>query len=254
MLADDLAGRPYVKAHHSAVLMQQIGRTHRSVEFKHQNISAVLDELGMPWIGGYKPKRNYQFAIFAAIDRYISAHRDIIYEPVAPVALNLAEPTPPIFVAAPVNEPKPERPQELERLVRKFDPVERDFRNKALGQAGEEFVLGLERNRLLAEGRPDLAKKVRWISMEDGDGAGFDIHSFESAGTDKLIEVKTTNGSVRTPFYITRVEHEVAHERKDVWQLYRLHRFAQKPAIFTVRPPLVNALHLDPESWRAIPR
>jgi hypothetical protein len=38
--------------------MAQIGRTHRSVEFKHQNISAVLDELGMPWIPGYIPKRN----------------------------------------------------------------------------------------------------------------------------------------------------------------------------------------------------
>ena len=68
MLAADLSGQPYVKARHSAALMAQIGRTHRSVEFKHQNISAVLDELGMPWITGYKPKRNYQNAIFDAID------------------------------------------------------------------------------------------------------------------------------------------------------------------------------------------
>jgi hypothetical protein len=64
MLAADLSGQPYVKSRHSAALMAQIGRTHRSVEFKHQNISAVLDELGMPWIPGYKPKRNYQNAIF----------------------------------------------------------------------------------------------------------------------------------------------------------------------------------------------
>src|SRR5208283_3370312 len=76
MLAADLSGQPYVKAQHSAALMAQIGRTHRSVEFKHQNISAVLDELGMPWIPGYKPKRNYQNAIFAAIDRYLSRHPD----------------------------------------------------------------------------------------------------------------------------------------------------------------------------------
>ena len=50
MLAADLAGKPYIKSRHSAALMAQIGRTHRSVEFKHQNISAVLDELGLPWI------------------------------------------------------------------------------------------------------------------------------------------------------------------------------------------------------------
>ena len=50
------------------------------MEFKHQNISAVLEELGLPWIPGYKPKRNYQAAIFDAIDRYLSAHRAFIYE------------------------------------------------------------------------------------------------------------------------------------------------------------------------------
>src|SRR5208337_3949560 len=78
MLAADLSGQPYVKAQHSAALMAQIGRTHRSVEFKHQNISAVLDELGMPWIPGYKPKRNYQNAIFDAIDRYLTAHPEVL--------------------------------------------------------------------------------------------------------------------------------------------------------------------------------
>jgi hypothetical protein len=66
MLAADLSGRPYVKSQHSKALMAKIGRSHRSVEFKHQNISAVLDELGMSWIPGYKPKKNYQNAIFDA--------------------------------------------------------------------------------------------------------------------------------------------------------------------------------------------
>ena len=78
MLEADLSGRPYVKSRHSAALMARIGRTHRSVEFKHQNISAVLDELGMPWIPGYKPKRNYQNAIFDAIDRYLTSHPAIL--------------------------------------------------------------------------------------------------------------------------------------------------------------------------------
>lgn len=46
MLDAEFAGRRYVKLHHSAQLMAETGRTHRSVEFKHQNISAVLEELG----------------------------------------------------------------------------------------------------------------------------------------------------------------------------------------------------------------
>src|ERR1700740_2463879 len=82
MLAAELSGQPYVKSSHGQALMARIGRTHRSVEFKHQNISAVLDELGMPWIPGYKPKRNYQNAIFGAIDRYLTNHPAIL-EPVA---------------------------------------------------------------------------------------------------------------------------------------------------------------------------
>src|ERR1700676_375577 len=78
MLTAELSGRPYVKSRHSAALMARIGRTHRSVEFKHQNISSVIDELGMHWISGYKPKRNYQNAILDAIDHYLTKHQDAL--------------------------------------------------------------------------------------------------------------------------------------------------------------------------------
>jgi len=39
MLSLELAGHSYVKSQHSAALMAKISRSHRSVEFKHQNIS-----------------------------------------------------------------------------------------------------------------------------------------------------------------------------------------------------------------------
>lgn len=91
--------------------------------------------------------------------------------------------------------------------------VERDFRNRALGRAGEEFVIDLERRRLAAGDRGDLARKVRWVAMEDGDGAGFDVLSFDLGGKERLIEVKTTNGAAQTPFFLTRHEMVVAGER-----------------------------------------
>src|SRR4029077_15011891 len=125
MLASDLSGQPYVKARHSAALMAQTGRTHRSVEFKHQNISAVLDELGMPWIPGYKPKRNYQNAIFDAIDRYLSKHPDILE--LVPAAIPAASLQREVFVLPPkLQEVEAPVPEPLRRLIRKFDPVERD--------------------------------------------------------------------------------------------------------------------------------
>lgn len=251
MLDAELTGEPYVKAQHSAVLMERIGRTHRSVEFKHQNISAVLEELGMPWIPGYKPKRNYQRAIFGAIDRYLTAHGD-------PTAAAVTPPIPApaeegrLFVDPPFLGQLAQRPPQLERLVRKFDPVARDFRNRVLGEAGEAFVLEAEQRRLHGLKRPDLAKKVRWVSKEDGDGAGHDILSYEPASGDpRLIEVKTTNGAARTPFFLTRVEREVASAQAGSWWLYRVHLFAQTPRIFTIRPPLEANIHLQAETWRA---
>jgi hypothetical protein len=248
MLSGDLTGTPYVKARHNAAVMAETGRTHRSVEFKHQNISAVLDELGLPWIPGYIPKRNYQNAIFDAIDRYLSSNQTILEFTPATVKNSSSSP----FVIAPEllrQELAP--PQRLQRLVRKFDPVERDHRNRTLGRAGEAFVLEVERNRLIEADRSDLARKIRWVAEEDGDGAGYDVFSFEPNGRERLIEVKTTNGAARTPFFLSRNECELAAERPEDWRIYRVHLFVREPRIFTVTPPLAEVLHLTPETWRA---
>jgi hypothetical protein len=251
MLGEELAGRAYVKRRRAEALMQRIGRTHRSVEFKHMNISAVLAELGLPTIRGYKPKANYQNAIFAAIDRYLSAHGALLV-PAPPPLVGVAEAAA-LFEAPP---PAPDfsrtpRPQALERLVRKFDPVERDFRNRALGEAGEQRVFELERSRLEAADRKDLARKVRWVSKEDGDGAGYDIRSFDLAGAERLIEVKTTCGGAKTPFFITRNEKALSDERPDAFRLYRVYEFARAPRLFTLAPPLERALVLETATWRA---
>lgn len=249
MLAAEQRGEPYVKSHHSAELMRRIGRTHRSVEFKHQNISAVLEALGLPWISGYKPKRNYQQAIFGAIDRYLSAHPDVLQPAPAGIPAVDAEA---VFVAPPAPLAEPSRlPARLKHLIRKYDPVERDHRNRALGKAGEEFVLDVEWRRLVDTGRADLARKVRWVAAEDGDGAGYDIRSFDAVGGETLIEVKTTNGGAHTPFFLTRTEREVSEERPEAWLLYRVHLFSRTPRIFTLSPPLDAVLRLRAEVWRA---
>ena len=251
MLGDELAGRPYVKAAHNALLVAQTGRSRGSVEFKYQNVSAVLERMGLPWIFGFKPARNYQGALAGAIDRYLSKSSIIPYElPPSSVPL-ISEEVGSLFVPVPALEAATPIPKQMQRLIRKFDPVERDFRNRALGKAGEKFVLELEQKKLKGQDRGDLAGKVRWISELEGDGAGFDILSYDASGNERLIEVKTTNGGAKTPFYLTRNEREVSNGRPDAWHLYRVHLFAQTPQVFTLRPPLENALYLNPQSWRA---
>jgi len=195
-------------------------------------------------------KRNYQNAIFDAIDRYLSRHEEILESvPIAPAS---AKPPSEVFVPEPplitTHKPIPER---LRRLVRKFDPVERDHRNRSLGKAGEEFVVDLERRRLTEADRSDLARRIRWVSAEDGDGAGYDVLSFEPTGRERLLEVKTTNGSAHTPFFLSRNECDLAMERPEDWRIYRVHLFCKQPRVFTIAPPLDNVVYLRPESWRA---
>ena len=87
-------------------------------------------------------------------------------------------------------------------------------------------MLAYERAVLKAAGQDDLAREVRWVSEEDGDGAGYDIASFAPDGQSRLIEVKTTKGWERTPFYITRNELAVADKRRSEWCLFRLWNFS----------------------------
>ena len=57
MLQLELTGRKYNKTEHRRALMEQLNdRSDGSVELKHQNISAVLIEMGIPYIDGYKPR------------------------------------------------------------------------------------------------------------------------------------------------------------------------------------------------------
>ena len=95
-------------------------------------------------------------------------------------------------------------------------------------------------------------RRVRWVSKEDGDGAGYDIASFSPEGRERLIEVKTTNGWERTPFHISRNELEVAAERRDDWCLFRLYDFARAPQTFELRPPLDAHVILTATNFQAI--
>ena len=295
MLALDAAGQPFVKAHRARALMQRTGRSHRSVEFKHMNISAVAAELGLPHVRGYRPMAHYQSAIFDAIDRHLAAHPEVLADDaftVLPVATSrwgggasplgdvtegatrslpgVAEPFSSPFMGEgdhevvegaatplrltetpPPGRPRTPRPEGLARLVRKYDPAARDHRNRALGLLGEKYVLHHERARLIAAGCHKLADRVEWTSQVHGDGAGYDIRSFEPTGAERLIEVKATRGGPTTPFWLTRTEREVSMERPADWRLYRLHDLSATPGLFVIPPPLEASVTLEAEAWRA---
>ncbi len=254
MLAKDVAGHPYNKSERNRQLQARIDRSRTSIEFKHQNISAVLKGLGEEWIPGYKPAFNFQGALVTAIDRWLNFHPEwLVRMPNGGLNHEILEPAQ-MWIGPPPtlsNQPPPQELEQMQRIAQKFDVAGRDERNRALGRAGEERVLDYERTTLKISGRDDLAQKVRWVSQLDGDGAGYDIESFALDGRSRLIEVKTTNGWERTPFLITRNELKVAEDRRADWCLFRLWNFSREPKAFELRPPLDVHVSLTATTFQA---
>lgn len=242
MLFDDVSGQPYNKTKHRQRLLPLLnGRSESSIEFKHQNISAVLKGLGEVWILGYKPAFNFQTTLIDAVARWLAVNPAWnVRPPPIELAAGLREETP-LWIGPPPtlgNQPPPDELEQMQAIARRFNAAERDAQNRALGRAGEERVLAHERALLESAGRSDLADSVRWVSEEDGDGAGYDIASFLPDGRSRLIEVKTTNGWERTPFHITRNELAVAEGHRSEWCLFRFWNFSREPKAFELYPPL----------------
>jgi hypothetical protein len=253
MLGDELAGREYNKAAQNRSLQQALGRSKGSLEFKNCNISAALIGFGLSYVRGYQPRFNFQMSLAEAISRWLAQNPtfDAVSAPTSSHAF--AEPSP-LFLGLPPtlqNAPPPAELSQIQAIARKFDVAGRDARNRALGKAGEERVFHHERAQLKAHGRADLAIKVRWVSQEDGDGAGYDIASFEPSGSTRLVEVKTTNGWDRTPFYISSNELEVANARRHEWSLVRLFDFSREVQAFELRPPLEAHVSLFATQYEA---
>lgn len=75
MLAEEKAGHDYSKAEHRQALSKKLDqRSSGSIEFKHQNISAVLNDLGHEWVPGYKPAANYQALLRDRVVAYLAAN------------------------------------------------------------------------------------------------------------------------------------------------------------------------------------
>lgn len=117
--------------------------------------------------------------------------------------------------------------------------------------AESDLVYQPEISFLRACGREDLSRKVEWTSREVGDGAGYDIRSFEPDGSDRFLEVKTTVGGARTPFFLSENERAFAEDNPKALKIFRLHDFYTKPAAFELAPPLTDHVSLSPTAYRA---
>ncbi|MDY7574458.1 DUF3883 domain-containing protein [Actimicrobium sp. CCI2.3] len=231
-------------------------RTKASVELKHQNISAVLHEMDLPYIQGYKPRGNSQLLLRKTVARFILDHPDVLEQTVdalEEVKTPGASTFHAVVVDAPLVESIPVVPPHAARLrlPRKIDFAGRDASNRSLGRAGEQWVLGFEQHRLAQAGLDDLFQRVDWVSDRLGDGTGYDILSFDAEDAPRYIEVKTTNGAHKSSFIISRNELDFSRESGDAFQLYRVFQFGTQPKLYMLQGDVTRHLHMEPIDFRA---
>lgn len=262
MLVLELSHQPYNKTEHRNALRARLsGRSDGAVELKHQNISAVLNELGYFWIPGYKPRSNYQQLLADEVVSW-TKHNPTL-DQVSQVAAEAAA-TVPIhceFENFVVGQPAARQTRGsasetaiapgvyLERVIRR-DYWAREAQNRSLGLAGELLALRYEQERLSRAGEDRLAAKVEHVSRSRGDGLGFDILSFETDSRERFIEVKTTAFSKETPFFASAHELAFAKRNPTQFRLYRLFRFKAAPQCFVLTGALHEHCQLDPVSFR----
>jgi hypothetical protein len=257
MLTMELAGQNFNKTEHRRRLQSSLNeRSDGSIEFKHGNISAVMIDLGFPYIRGYKPRANYQALLATVAEQQISGKATLDQVALAAVQQPAVAP-----IQADFSRVKSDAPIMLHRakefetapLFRaiKRDYLEREARNQSLGLAGEEFVTLFEHWRLVELGQQRLAEKVEHVSQTKGDGLGYDVLSYDSDGKERFIEVKTTTFGRDTPFFVSRGELVLSHSAKDQFHLYRLFEFRNAPRLFDLTGSLDQHCLLDPVTYRA---
>lgn len=261
MLASELAGTPYSKAAHRRAIKPFLNnRSDQSVEFKHANISAALLDAGFPYINGYKPRSNYQALVAEVLAERLDKTPDLMAIAAADADRPMAVPEVDDILAVLTERPKarPDLPvahepqQSIIRLATNY--IEREARNRSLGNAGELFVLNFERARLIHEGQEALAARIEHTSKVRGDYEGYDVLSFDTSGAERLIEVKTTKYGGDTPFFVTRNEVATSERHASRYQIYRLFSFRLAPRLYTLPGAIGATCNLSAATFLAAPK
>lgn len=260
MLRLELLGEGFSKSEHRRNLLKRLdGRTDGSVEIKHQNISAVLIELGIPYIDGYKPLSHYQYLLKDTVSNYLEKNpgfREILKWNAEELVLDFKI-YPPLEKEAPPHMETLHVRELPSSMQRKTDYLELEAQNQKLGEAGEKRIIEYERAKLIRAGKESLADRIEWVSETRGPAAGYDVLSYDENGKDRFIEVKTTKYGKCTPFFVTKNELEFSREYSSQYCLYRLFRFRfhsnpeSIPGMFALQGFLQDQCSLEPSLYRA---
>lgn len=147
--------------------------------------------------------------------------------------------------------------QKRERRTLKVDYKALNEWKHDIGKLGEFFALEWEKQRLddseIEFGNDNLVH----VSLVN-DGLGYDIKSINGDGTTRFIEVKTTTGSHKTPFFLSEKEIDFMASSKSFF-IYRIYWFNVEEgtgAIFIIKggDDLNRYYDIHPTGFRITPR
>jgi Protein NO VEIN, C-terminal len=228
----------------------------KAVEYKFQNISAVLDREQLRWASGLTPAWNYQHLLEWEVVSYLdgpSGERQFLAK--HPQAWEEQQPNPQSadLEVQPPNI-KPPRDGDRTRVTRLLAEVaSRDEANRRLGRLGEEWAFNYEQRRLAAAQRPRLADQVDWVAQTRGDGLGYDILSFSANGEERWLEVKTTGASKTTPFLVTPNERTVWEANVYRYRVFRIFGFGDDPRFYRLKGEPTEIASWKPGLWEVRP-
>lgn len=254
MLTLELAGDTYTKTEFRREVERDVERSAAAIEYKFNNVSAVLDELGAVWIAGYKPLRNVQGRLRELVRERFEADTDLRSFMLRAVADPEVTPAPLGAAAEPPSVDWPEDHAARTSIIgANYAAIESS--NRALGLAGETSVVEAERRRLCVGGRDDLAADVRHVAVVDGDGLGYDVRSFRDLTDEPIyLEVKTTRYGKELPFFLTAKELDASDEYGPAYRLLRLYRYGKRDSgYYTLPGPLAGSARLRPATYRGLP-
>lgn len=254
MFRKELAGASYNKTEHRRKLTPLLLNRAKAVEFKHQNISAVLANMGLPYIKGYKPLYSYQQLLEDEVILYLENDKHFFEKKFIQFADEAIKPTADKIGFGRIIDKSPAKTKTTEKepsfLPFKTNYLAREQNNRGLGEKGEQLVLKYEKWRLIKAGKDSLAEKIEWVSKDKGDGMGFDILSKRENGKDMFIEVKTTKLAKETPIYFSRNEWKFAQLKSKDFFLYRVFNFKEDPKIFIKQGDYESFCRPIPQSFK----
>lgn len=163
-----------------------------------------------------------------------------------------------IEYSAQIDNKKKTNKKENTSKISKTNYIKADQAKANFGRKCEEIIYNYEKEKLRKEGQIKKAEEVIWVSKEIGDGAGYDIESFENINGkyEKIyIEVKGTDKDYNEPFDVTINEVLTSEKLKEHYYIYRIAKAnTQNPIFYKIKGSIKEEFELIAIKFKATRR